>query len=197
VHDAPDSYRSHWATGARAFERNHPHEGEAELLQAIRIYPGDAALLEELGEHYLAAGLNAPAERMLSAALLVDSLRADAAVEAVIAQLRLGRPGSAAALGDSALRRVPRAPALLLATSDAVFALGKPALALTYRRRMVYAFPGNWRYQYVAAEGAARAGRCEEARWRLDRAAALAPRESAPHRLREALGDGATCRVPA
>jgi hypothetical protein len=61
----------------------------------------------------------------------------------------------------------------------------------------VYASPANRRYQYLAAERAARAGRCEEARWRLDRSGALAPRESAPHRLRATLGEGSTCRVPA
>jgi tetratricopeptide (TPR) repeat protein len=195
VRDAPESYRSHWATGARAFDAGHPREGEAELLRAIRIFPEDGVLLQELGQHYFAADLWAPADRWLTAAWRVDTLRADAAVLAVIARTRLGRADSAAALGDEALRRFPVAPTLLLATGDAWFAQGRPALALTYRRRMVYAFPTVWQYQYEAADGAARAARCDEARLRARRAAALAPAQAAPRTLLDRLGAGATCRL--
>ncbi|MFI5281040.1 MAG: tetratricopeptide repeat protein [Gemmatimonadales bacterium] len=193
VHDAPDSYRSHWATGARAFERGHPREGEIEILNAIRIYPGDGALLQELGEHYASAQMWAPADRFLTVAWRVDSLRADAAIQAVLARIRLGRPDSALALGLEALRRFPAAPALLLAISDACFALGRPVLALTYRRRIAYSAPRTWQYQYVAAEGAARAGRCDEARQRAARAAQLAPSDPAPRALLDRLGTGRTC----
>ena len=196
VHDAPDSYRSHWASGARAFERGHPREGEIEMLNAIRIYPGDGALLQELGEHYATARLWAPADRFLTVAWRVDSLRADAAIQAVLARIRLGRPDSALALGLEALRRFPSAPALLLATSDAYLALDRPVLALTYRRRIAYVSPRTWQYQYVAAEGAARAGRCDEARLRAARAEALAPGESAPRAFLDRIGTGRTCRLP-
>jgi hypothetical protein len=193
VHDAPESYRSHWATGARAFEAHRAREGEAEYLVAVRTWPGDAALLQELGERYLAAGAWRPADRFLTLAFREDSLRADAAVQAVLARLRLGLPDSAAALGLRALRTHPRAPTLLLATGDAFFALGRPMRALTLRRRMVFAFPRTWQFQFAAAEGAARAGRCEEARLRAGRARALAPSEDAPRALSARLGDGPTC----
>ncbi len=196
VRDAPDSYRSHWATGARAFERGRAREGEIEILNAIRIYPGDGVLLQELGEHYAAARMWAPADRFLTVAWRVDSLRTDAAILAVLARIRLGRPDSALALGLEALRRFPGAPALLLATSDAYLALGRPVLALTYRRRIAYVSPRTWQYQYVAAEGAARAGRCDEARLRATRAAALSPAEAAPRTLLERIGTGRTCRLP-
>jgi tetratricopeptide (TPR) repeat protein len=196
VHDAPNSYRSHWATGARAFERNRPRDGEIEILNAIRIYPGDGALLQELGEHYASAQLWGPADRFLTVAWRVDSLRVDAAIQAVLARTKLGRPDSALALGMEALRRFPGAPALLLAISDAYLDLGRPVAALTYRRRIAYASPQVWQYQYVAADGAARAGRCDEARLRAARAAALAPGESAPRALLDRIGTGRTCRLP-
>jgi tetratricopeptide (TPR) repeat protein len=194
--DAPDSYRAHWARGAHEFEQHRPHDGEAELLRAVRIYAGDTEMLQEIGQNYARAGLWAPADRWLTAAWRLDTLRADAAVYAVVARNRLGHYDSAAAIGEDALRHFPDAPTLLLATSDAWFALGKPMLALTYRRRMALAFPRTWQYQYEAADGAARAGRCEEARFRAARAAALAPLEAAPRTLLSRIGTGHTCRLP-
>jgi hypothetical protein len=196
IHDAPDSYRSHWATGARAFEQHRPAEGERELLRAIQIYPADGTVSQELGEHYLSAGLWGPADRFLTISWRVDSLRADAAIQAVLARLRLGRPDSALALGQEALRHFPAAPTLLMATGDAWSALGQPVRALTLRRQMVFAFPRNWQYQHLVAEGAARAGRCDEARLRADRAVALAPDTAqAPRRLRALIAAGPTCGV--
>src|SRR5262249_48316415 len=158
-----------------AFEHHHPAEGEREYLQAIRIYPGDGALIQELGEYYLHAQLWAPADRFLTAAYRVDSLRADAAVQATLARLRLGLYDSAASLGRDALRHFPDAVTILMATSDAYFGLGRPMLALTFRRRMVFAAPTTWQNQHLAAEAAARAGRCDEARERVARAEAMAP----------------------
>lgn len=183
VRDAPDSYRSHWAIGARAFQANRMAEGERAYLRAIRIYPRDGAVMQELGERYWSATAWEPAERWLTMAWRADSLRFDAAVQAVLLRLRLGRPDSAAALGEETLRRFPDAPTILMATSDAWFTLGRPARALSLRRRAVFAAPGVWQYQHVAAEGAQRAGRCDEARWRADRARRMAPEETAPREL--------------
>lgn len=196
VHDAPDSYRSHWARGARAFERRDPREGEQQYLRAIQIFPGEGALIQELGEHYLNAGMLAPADRFLTVAWRVDTLRYDAAVQAVLVRIRMGRPDSAVALAQRVLQVFPDAPTMLLATSDGWFALGQPLRALTFRRRMAFAFPRVWQYQHVAAEGAARAGRCDEARRRADRAVALAPdTATAPRQLRAMITDGPGCGV--
>lgn len=196
VHDAPDSYRSYWAKGARAFEQHDARTGEREFLHAIRIYPGDPAVLQELGERYLAAGLAGPADRYLTIAYRLDSTRADAAVQAIAARLRLGHFDSAAALGDDALRRFPDATTLLVATAQAWEALHQPSRALTYRRRVAFGHPGHWQSQFIAADGAYRASRCDEARARLARALALAPAEPALLRFREEL-DGGTCRPQA
>lgn len=196
VHDAPDSYRTFWAKGARAFERRDGRTGEQEMRRAIQVYPGDGALIQELGERYLAAGLYLPADRFLTAAYRVDSLRSDAAVQAVLARTKLGHADSAAALGEEALRRFPDVPTLLLATSDAYLALGLPMRALVLRRRITYAAPRSWQFQHLAAFGAAMAGRCDEARARLERAVAMAPAdEEAPHRFLDSLDGGPTCGV--
>lgn len=194
LRDAPDSYHSHWARGARAFDRGDTRAGEHEYFTAIRIHPDDAALVQELGERYLAAGLFAPADRFLTAAFREDSLRSDAALEAVMARTRMGRADSAVALGEAALRRFPDVPTLLLATSDAYLALGRPLDALVLRRRITYLVPSSWQYQHIAAFGAAMAGRCDEARARLERAVALAPAgEAAPRRFLASLVPGPTC----
>ena len=192
IADAPDSYRAEWARGARAFEAQQPREGESHYRAAIRAWPFDPAVPQELGERYLAAGLFAPANQMLTMAWRLDSTRADAAIQAVLARLRAGQPDSAAALGDAALRVFPAAPTLLLATSEAWQALGQPVRALTLRRRVAYAMPDAWQGQHVAAEAAARADRCEEARWRANRAVALAPDSAvAARELRDRLNGSA------
>lgn len=196
VRNAPDSYRSHWAIGGRAFERRDPRLGEREFLRAIQVYPGDAALIKELGEQYLSAGMWQPADRFLTVSWRIDSLRYDAAIQAVLARLKLGRPDSALALAEEALRRFPDVPTLLMGAGDAWLAKGQPLRALTYRRRMAFAFPGSWQYQHIAADGAARAGRCDEARRRADRAVQLAPdTATAPRRLRAMITEGPTCGI--
>ena len=199
VRNAPESYRSWWAQGARAFDDQRPRDGEAFYRRAIATWPHDPAVPQELGERYLAAGLFAPADQMLTAAYDIDSSRADAAIQAVFARLRLGHNDSAAALGERVLRRFPRATTLLIATSDAWLALGDPVRALTLRRRVAFVAPGAWEGQHIAAEAAARAGLCEEALRRADRAVALAPASAEPPRvLRARLGPaGPACGLPA
>lgn len=196
IRDAPNSYHSRWARGARAFEQGDARTGEREYFAAIRLHPQDAALIQELGERYLAAGLFVPADRFLTAAYRMDPMRSDAAVKAVLARTKMGRADSAVALGEEALRHFPDVPTLLLATSDAYLALRRPLRALTLRRRITYAVPRIWQYQHIAAFAAALAGRCDEARARLERAIAMAPAgEGAPHRFFESLDGGPTCGV--
>lgn len=194
--DAPDSYRTHWATGARAFEHGQTKLGEEEYLRAIQIYPLNGAVSQELGERYVTAQLWAPADRFLSISYRVDSLRVDAAVLATLARLRLGQPDSALHMAQNALRRFPDTPTLLLATADTWTALGQPRRALGFKRRMTFAEPGNWQYAHLAADGAARAGLCEEARRRAERAVALAPdTATAPRLLLGMIKPGPTCGV--
>jgi len=199
VRDAPRSYRTHWALGAEAFRHGRRADGEREMLTAIRIYPSDPAVLQELGEQYLEAGLFAPASRFLLAAYQVDTTRSDAAVRAVFALLKGGHPDTAARVGAAALTRFPEAVPLLVVTEQAFLASGQPRLALALARRAVYLVPGGWGYQQLAGTAAAAAGRCDEARDRLGRAAALAsPADTAgPRALLAGLRPGPRCGLEA
>lgn len=193
VRDAPQSYRTHWALGAEAFRQGRRGEGEREMQTAIRIYPGDPAVLQELGEQYLEAGLFAPAARLFLGAFELDSLRTDAAARAAFALLKAGRADSAAAVGGVALSRFPDDASLLAVTEQAYVAAGRPRDALALARRAVYLLPRSWGYQQLAGAAAAGAGRCEEARSRLERAAALAPAEPQPRALLARLAPGPRC----
>jgi tetratricopeptide (TPR) repeat protein len=194
IRDAPESYRSHWALGARAFERGDARNGEAHYQRAIETYPADGALIQELGERYLAAGLYQPADRYLTAAFRVDTLRSDAATLAVLARMRAGRAEDAVRLAEDALRRFPRVPLLLLVTGEAYLAAGRPNRALAVRRLATYQRPDDWRYQHLAGHAAALAERCPEARQRLERARRLAPPgESGPRDMLERLREGPRC----
>jgi len=193
VHDAPDSYRTHWALGAEAFDHGEFGTGERQMMAAIRIYPGDPGLVQELGEKYLAAGLYSPAARYLSAAYGLDTLSAGVAVRGVFAFLKSSQPDSAAALGMAALRRAPDDAALLAITEEAQLSAGRPRDALALARRLVFVAPGSWVDQQIAGYAAARAGRCDEARARLQRARALAPGGRGPSDALRRLDGGASC----
>jgi len=191
--DAPDSYRTHWGLGAEAFKRGAFAEGEREMQAAIRINPADAALVQELGERYLETGLFAPAARYFEASYRLDPTRSDAAVRAAFAWLKAGRPDSSAAIGDAALRRTPDAPALLISTGEAYLDLDRPRDALALARRLAWLAPGVWWYQQTAGYAAARNGRCDEARARLERAVRLAPAERGPAEMLRRLDGGPAC----
>ena len=196
--DAPDSYRTHWAVGQEAFDRGRRAEGEREMLTAIRIRPDTPSLLDELGERYLEAGLFDPAAHYLLAAYARDSLRSGSVARGVFALLKGGHADSAVDVGTAALRRFPRAMRLLLVTATAELAAGRPRQALPLARRLVFAAGDTWESQQLAGLAAAEAERCDEARFRLERAVALAPAPAtAPRRLLAQLGPGPGCGVRA
>jgi protein O-mannosyl-transferase len=195
--DAPGSYRTHWALGHEAFVHGQRAEGERQLLTAIRIYPDTPALLAELGERYLQAGLFDPAARYLLVAYKLDSLRYGSAALGVFALLKGGHADSAAAVGTAILRHAPRATRLLKVTATAELAAGRPRRALGLARRLVFATGGSWDGEQLAGLAAAAADRCDEARLRFERAAARAPAsESAPRRMLALLGRGPGCGLP-
>jgi Flp pilus assembly protein TadD len=177
IADAPESCRTHWALGDAAFTRGARGTGEAEMQRAVAICPDDAELIQELGQRYLDAGLFAPADRYLTAAARLDTLRSGAVVLAVLARVRGGHTDSAAALGTEAVRRFPDSPEVLGSAEQAYLAAGRPREALALARRLVYLRPGSWLFEQVAAYAAAVNGRCDEARMRLRQAVTLAPAE--------------------
>lgn len=191
--DAPTSCRTHWALGDAAFTHGARGTGESEMQRAIRICPDDAELLQALGKRYLDAGLFSPADRYLTAAYHLDTLRSSAAVLAVLARVRGGHADSAEALGAEAARRFPESAEVLGSAEQAYLAAGRPREALALARRLVYLSPGSWFFHQVAAYAAAVNGRCDEARVRLERAAALAPAQKGPRELLARLAPGSRC----
>ena len=193
--DAPNSCRTHWARGDLAFKQGARGTGESEMQLAIRICPDDPELIQEMGKRYLDAGLYTPADRYLTTAYRLDSLRSSAAVLAVLARVRGGHPDSALALGAEAVRRFPQSPEMLGSTEQAYLAAGRPREALALAHRLVYLDPGAWLFQQVAAYAEAVNGRCDAARARLERAVALAPEEKEPRNLLAQLSSGSGCGI--
>jgi protein O-mannosyl-transferase len=172
--DADRSYKMHWQLGDRAFERGEAGVGERELLEAARIYPYNAELLEDIGRRYLAAGFHDPADRFSTAAYGLDSTRSDAAAQAVMARLGAGAVDSAVALAREAARRFPTDEAVTLAALAAFERTGDARRVLALARQLVAADPRSAARQLIAGDAARRAGRCSEAAVRLRRALALA-----------------------
>jgi tetratricopeptide (TPR) repeat protein len=194
VRDAPRSYRTHWNLGSRAFERGDVAIGERELLAAARIRPDDAALLEEIGFRYLAAGALGPADRFSTAAYRLDTLASGAASQAVIARFRAGQVDSAEALARTALRRDPTSELLVFAASAVFDRRGEPQRTLAAARRCAFAHPRSTGLLLIAADAARRLGSCAEARTRLEQALATAPTEAARAEVRQRLAGAAACR---
>ena len=191
--DAPDSYFAHWRKGRQAFDAGDARTGEREMREAVRIHPFDAALLEELGGRYLAAGFYGPADRWSTAAYGLDSTRSAAAAQAIVSRMRRGRLDSAAALAAAALRRAPGSEVIALAAIGALNEHGEPRRALAVARLFTYRMPRDATYQLLAADAAARAGLCGEARARFERAAALAATDETRAEIRRQSARAATC----
>jgi tetratricopeptide (TPR) repeat protein len=192
--DAVRSYKTHWQLGDRAFERGDARAGERELLEAVRIYPKDAALLEDLGSRYLSAGVDRPADRFSTAAYLLDPTRSAAAARAVIARLRAGAVDSARALAREAARRFPSDEAVLLAAIAVFERMGDTRRVLALARQLTYVDPRSAASQLIAGDAARRVGLCGEAADRLAKALALAADEAQRAEIRRRQAALAACR---
>jgi tetratricopeptide (TPR) repeat protein len=193
MRDAPASYRTHWQLGDRAFERGDARAGGRELLRAVRIYPYDAELLENIGRRYLSAGIDRPADRFLTAAYRLDSTRSAAAAQAVVARLRAGAVDSAVALAREAARRFPSDEAVTLVAITAFERAGDTLRVLALARQLTHVDPRRAAYQVIAGEAARRLGLCAEATARLARALALAADERARAEIRRRQTALGTC----
>ena len=192
--DARDSYRTHWQRGGEAFAQGDADGGEREMLEAVRIWPYDPELLEEIGGRYLSAGLYGPADRFSTAAYRLDSTRTAAATRAVLARWQDGHPDSALALADEVVKREPPPADVALAALAVYREIDRPRRALSLARRLVFRDSRLAAYQMVAAEAASRAGLCTEARERLERAVTLARDERGRAEARRQLDALAACR---
>jgi hypothetical protein len=194
VADAPQSYRTHWELGSKAFDRGDVRTGERELLAAARIWPYDAQLLEEIGRRYLAAGAPGPADRFSTAAYALDTLRSGAAAQAILARLRGGALDASDALARRAWRRDPSDEVLAFAAIAVFDRRGAWPRVLAAARRAAMAHPEDGALQLIAAEAAQRLGRCGEARARYAKAYALAQTDAARAEVGRRVAGAAACR---
>ena len=192
--DAPDSYRTLWELGSKAYDRGDVRAGERDLLAAARTWPYDGQLLEEIGRRYLAAGALAPADRFSTAAYTLDTLRSGAAAQAILARLRAGALDPAEVLARTALRRDPGHEVLAFAAIAVFDRRGETQRVLATARTCGFFHPGDAALQLVAAQAAGRLGRCAEARARYGKALETAASEEARAEVRRRVAALATCR---
>lgn len=73
--DAPFSYKAHWQYGGHLFEQGNAREGEREIRIALKLWPLNPLLHEDLAIRYMANGLCEPALPLLRGALKLDVRR--------------------------------------------------------------------------------------------------------------------------
>jgi tetratricopeptide (TPR) repeat protein len=191
LHDAPDSYRAHWATGALAFERGDSVIGEREMLTAVRLYPNNAALLRELGMLYASTDRYRPAIPLLERAVEIDSTAASTGVALALALGRTERYPDALVVLDAMTRLHGETEATLIVRGEVLSQSGDAAGALAQFEELTRRAPDSWRYRILAAQASALTGRCDVARAQADTAGqlALARGQSLP-----ILDDAGLCR---
>jgi tetratricopeptide (TPR) repeat protein len=169
VRDAPGSYRSYWVAAALSFDSGDPAGGEALLRRALLIYPLQPQIWETWGYQLEKQQRWRQAARAFQAAYSLDSLRLESAGEGIVAYVRAGMADSAAAFAA----RVRKSAYDDFHYQAAVAALdstrGRFLASMTWRRRVAWQFPTDWRVWYLTADAAVEARYCWEARRSLAR----------------------------
>jgi tetratricopeptide (TPR) repeat protein len=196
VRDADRSYKTHWQLGDHAFDRGDARAGERELLEAARLYPTDAELLEDIGRRYLSAGFDRPADRFSTAAYRIDPTRGAAVAQALMARLRAGAVDSALGLAREAVRRFPADEAVSLAAIAVLERTGDTRHVLALARQLTYLDARSAAYQLIAGDAARRVGLCGEASDHLARALGLASDDAQRAEVRRRQAALGVCRAP-
>jgi Flp pilus assembly protein TadD len=175
MEDVPDSFKSHWAVGAFAFDRGDSVLGERELQMAVRLNPEHPQLLEDFGRLYAATGRYEPAIPLLSHAGALDSIRLSAALPLALALARLERSSDALAVLDTMSRLHGETPGLTLVRGEVLMRAGDFEAAVAVLIGLVDREPGAWSIRLMAAEAALQAGLCDVALAQADTVLILAP----------------------
>ena len=191
LHDAPDSFRAHWASGALAFERGDSTIGEREMLTAVRLYPDNVDLLRDLGMLYASTDRYRPAIPLLERAVAIDSSAVSTALSLALTLARTERYPDALVVVDAMTRLHGETNTTLVVRGDVLLRSGDAAGAVAQFEELNRRVPDSWRYRILAAQAAARAGRCDVAAAQVDTAGqlALATGQSLP-----ILDDAGLCR---
>jgi hypothetical protein len=175
VTDARGSYRAYWVQSASAYAEGERERGEALALRALQIVQTSPNLWAYLARAYEEEERWLEAAQALRAAFRLDTTRARAAGDGMVAFLRAGALDSAASLGREALEIDPRNHFAMIAMSDVALRRGRALEAMTWRRQVAWRFPQVWEYWYLTAEAALQAGFCPEGARSIARLRALKP----------------------
>lgn len=163
LEEAPSSFRTHWALGAEAFARGDSAAGEREWREAIRLYPNQPQLLEDLGRVYARSGLWDPAIPLLARAVQLDSARLGTAMLLASALSRSGRSTEAADVLDAMERLHDGGAGLRALRAQVLLRAGDSAAALAAALDALARDSTGWRLWVFAAETAHLAGDCAAA----------------------------------
>ena len=195
LQDAPNSFRSHWAIGWRAFERGDTVLGEREMLTAVRLNPYHPQLVEDLGRRYAAGGRYEPAIPLLEQAVAMDSARLSSALPLALSLARSGKVPDALLVLDAMTRLHGETRGLAVVRSETLMLGGDPERALAVLTRLIEREPRVWSVRLMAVEAAVAVGRCEVALAQADTARQLAP-ESEHQGIEAALQRVANGKAP-
>jgi len=173
--DAPNSFRSHWASGHFAFEQGDSALGERELLTAVRLNPAHPQLLEDFGRLYSSTGRYEPAIPLLSQAVAIDSTRLSAALPLALALARTGRTQESLEVLDTMTMIHGKTRGILLVRGEVLMRGRYFAQAVDALMELVGWEPNVWSVRLLAAEAAFEAGECGLALAQADTALNLAP----------------------
>jgi Flp pilus assembly protein TadD len=175
IEDAPDSFRSHWATGHFAFERGDSVVGERELQTAVRLNPEHPQLLEDFGLLYAATGHYEPAIPLLSHAVEIDSTRLSSALPLALALARTRRSVDALMVLDKMSILHGETRGITLVRGEVLVRAGDFETAVDVLVGLIEREPHVWSIRQMAAEAALLAGLCNVALAQVDTALTLAP----------------------
>ncbi len=175
LEDAPDSFRSHWALGWFAFERGDSVAGERETRTAIRLNPDHPQLLEDMGLRYAASDRYEPAIPLLARAVALDSNRLSSALPLAVSLGRSGRTGEATQVLNAMARLHGETRGIAIVRGEVLMNAQQFDSALAVLEILISREPKVWAVRKMAAEAAARAGRCGTALAQADTAMELAP----------------------
>ena len=175
LEDAPDSFRSHWALGWFAFERGDSVAGERETRTAIRLNPDHPQLLEDMGLRYAASDRYEPAIPLLARAVALDSSRLSSALPLAVSLGRSGRTGEARQVLNAMAGLYGETRGIAIVRGEVLMNAEQFDSALAVLETLISREPNAWVVRKMAADAAARAGRCRTALAQADTAMGLAP----------------------
>ncbi len=181
VDDAPDSFRSHWATGHFAFEQGDSARGERELLTAVRLNPEHPQLLEDFGRLYASTGRYEPAIPLLSHAVSIDSTRLSSALPLALSLARSGKETEALSVLDAMSGLHGETRGISVVRGEVLMRDEAFEEALSVLLGLVQREPDLWSVRMMAADAALNAGLCDIALAQADTALSMAPEAERPN----------------